>query len=389
MTTIIPFFVMACTTTYAPEQDDTPTNTNHTAPPRGDVTHGPFGADPTGSPSTPDLDAGPDLEDPSDTSQPGDDHDDGSDGTPPLREGPAPCALVDIFPLDFGASDLGKSYYRTIGVENCSEESELAIVDLWTEGSDGFDLALEGPERLQPAERATLLVTFTPTARGAHAATAFVQIAPFAAVPFEIPLSAEAVAPPCNLIRASAHTWNAPPTGEPSIELPFFAEVEINALPGEGIVAVMTWDTPADPDQSDSGLNAGSDIDTHLLHPRGSWNNSPWDCYWLNIQPNWGAPGRSDDDPSLWIDDTDGGGPEVIHLQHPEDLTYQLGAYYFSDHGFGPSFLTLLLYLDGEPALELGPVELEQTGIFWHAVAIDWTQREVIIVDELSEGIPD
>ncbi|MEO1270741.1 MAG: choice-of-anchor D domain-containing protein, partial [Myxococcota bacterium] len=71
----------------------------------------------------------------------------------------------------------------------------------------------------------------------------------------------------------------------PSCEV---ATVTILVVPQEDIHVQLVWDTPGDANQTDTGVARGSDVDLHFLHPRGAYNASPWDCYWLNIEPDWG-----------------------------------------------------------------------------------------------------
>ena len=164
--------------------------------------------------------------------------------------------------------------------------------------------------------------------------------------------------------------------------------ITITVTPQEDIHIQLHWDTPGDDDQTDTGVGVGSDVDLHFLHPRGSWNASPWDCYWLNIAPDWGRPGNRADDPGLNRDDTDGSGPEVLGLDSPEEVTYRVGVYYFSDHGFGPSFPVVQIYLGGELVFEAGDRELVGTGWFWEVADIRWPDREVARVNALREGFP-
>lgn len=160
------------------------------------------------------------------------------------------------------------------------------------------------------------------------------------------------------------------------------AFIKITSVPGEAVHIQLVWDTPSDDDQTDF---YGTDIDLHLLHPNGTWNNGPWDCYWLNKTADWGLPGPSDD-PSLDIDDTDGAGPENINLDEPQaGITYQVGAYYFSDSFLGPSYATVRIYIDGVQQFE--EEELLQTSdIFWHVANI--TDRVVTPVGTVRYDFP-
>lgn len=166
------------------------------------------------------------------------------------------------------------------------------------------------------------------------------------------------------------------------------ALVNILATPNEDVHVQLVWDTPGDQDQSDSGVGRGSDLDLHFLHPLGTWNQQPWDTYWLNPSPNWDTPASSDD-PSLDIDDTDGAGPENINLNNPENVTYRVGAFYFADHNYGPSYATIRIFLAQVLVFEYRDKYLERTGKFWDVAAIEWGQApRVNQIDQIYDGFP-
>jgi hypothetical protein len=166
------------------------------------------------------------------------------------------------------------------------------------------------------------------------------------------------------------------------------ARAVIIANPDEDVHIQLVWDTPGDPDQTDTGRGKGADLDLHFLHPRGNWNAEPWDCYWLNPIAPW-ATSSSLDDPSLDIDDTDGSGPENINLNNPEEVAYRVGVFYFSDHNFGPTYATLRIYLQQVLVFELRDKFLDRTGRFWDAASIEWgPMPRVSQVDQLYDGFP-
>jgi hypothetical protein len=137
------------------------------------------------------------------------------------------------------------------------------------------------------------------------------------------------------------------------------ARVTIIATPDEDIHYQLVWDTD------------GTDVDAHFLHPNGRWNASPWDVYYLNPEPNWGARARSDDDPSLDIDDVNGYGPENINLNNPENVSYRVGAYYFSDQGRGASNVTVRIWLQSVLQFEYRGKYMTNRQ-FWDVAAINW-----------------
>jgi hypothetical protein len=149
-----------------------------------------------------------------------------------------------------------------------------------------------------------------------------------------------------------------------------------------GIRVELTWYTPADPDRTDT---IGTNLDLHLVHPYASgpdidgdgapdgWYDQPFDCFWFNPSPNWGSfdPAVADD-PHLSVDDTDGGGPEIITLRIPEtDKTYRVGVAAYGDAKLGVTFATVRIYVDGllayeEPDVALLPWDL------WEVARIHW-----------------
>ena len=171
------------------------------------------------------------------------------------------------------------------------------------------------------------------------------------------------------------------------------AEIVAIVTPCEAIHIQCVWETPGDPNRFDTGAGAGSDVDCHLLHPNGAWDEAPWDCHWKNREPNWGDSGSSADDPSLDIDDTDGWGPENINLDEPAGTTttpvvYSVGAFYFGDHGYGPSDVTVRIFLDGSLTFEQSLHGLENRE-FWDVARIEWPSHEVERVNRLyPSGFP-
>ena len=175
------------------------------------------------------------------------------------------------------------------------------------------------------------------------------------------------------------------------------ARIVIEARPNEDIHIQLVWDTPGDRDQTDGD---GTDVDMHLLHPRGrSWAQAPLDCYYANASPDWGPPGP-DGDPSLDIDDVNGAGPENINLDQPEDTsalggTYRVGMDYYRAENFltggtwGPSEVTVRIYLGGVEAGEWTQV-MQATHHFWEVASIIWTanDRRVQVIDRYYNSVP-
>ena len=155
----------------------------------------------------------------------------------------------------------------------------------------------------------------------------------------------------------------------------------------EALVVRVIWDTPNDSDQTDT---EGTDIDLHFLHPTGEeWNQSPWDCYFANPRPDWGATGSAND-PILTIDDVNGAGPEEIVFPEPlptTDTPYQVGIDYYSSGGlfsadYGNSTVTVSVYIHGE-LIETVSREMEM-GEFYVPFEIHWSENGEGIVTALD-----
>lgn len=172
---------------------------------------------------------------------------------------------------------------------------------------------------------------------------------------------------------------------------------EVVVIPDEALHVEVLWNTPNDPDQTDEGPEAGTDVDLHFLHPFASgpdldgdgspdgWFDELFDCFWFNTGPDWG---RSDpafgDDPGLDREDSDGAGPENLNLNIPEnDTTYVIGVHYFNDHGYGPSSVALRVYIYAVLVFELTDVKLVQLDM-WEAATIAWSSGQVAAVTDTN-----
>jgi hypothetical protein len=165
--------------------------------------------------------------------------------------------------------------------------------------------------------------------------------------------------------------------------------VQVLVVPNNALHVELLWDTPADPDQADTGPMAGADMDLHFAHEMASgsdqdcdgkadpWFNNLFDCFWFNSSVNWGSTDPAvQDDPTLELDDTDGAGPENLNLAEPEDMAYAVGVNYANDHGFGPSYATVRVFLYGSVTFELAKVKMNPLDM-WYVGKIDWTNQSV------------
>ena len=154
--------------------------------------------------------------------------------------------------------------------------------------------------------------------------------------------------------------------------------------PEVGLRVELTWDTSADPDQTDE---VGTDLDLHLRHPDAGdvWLGS-YDCYSSNPSPGWGAAGATND-PDLVFEDDDGAGPEAIQITEPETAEYDIGIHYVDDLSYGASSATVRVFVDGTLVYEY-PNKTLFDGEFWHLGAVQWPGGSVTEVDTVSSGIP-
>ena len=160
-------------------------------------------------------------------------------------------------------------------------------------------------------------------------------------------------------------------------------------VPSQAIHVELTWDTPADLNKTDTGSDAGADMDLHFAHPYASgpdidgdlkpdpWFDTTYDCFWFNPKPQWESLSADGSyDPRLDRDDTDGWGPENINLDQPvSGRVYHVGVHYWNDHGMGLSYPWVKVYIWGKLAWQRN---LKDDGIkvlrcdLWDVGTIDW-----------------
>ncbi len=178
----------------------------------------------------------------------------------------------------------------------------------------------------------------------------------------------------------------------------FPAKRTVHVIPDEALHVELLWHNPEDPDETDTGPEAGADLDLHFLHPYAAgpdldgdgapdgWFDIPWDCFWFNAHPNWGSfDPMINDDPGLDRDDTDGGGPENVNLDIPENATYRVGVHYWNDHGYGPAFATMRIYVYGQLVFEVQDVLLNHLDM-WNVATIEWPSGKVTLTTDEDGG---
>lgn len=117
-----------------------------------------------------------------------------------------------------------------------------------------------------------------------------------------------------------------------------------------GLEVELTWSTPGDSDPTDTGMEAGADLDLHVMHPLSlGWYRYPFDAFWINRNPNWGDFSSDRDNPFVGSDSVDGTAPELVSMELPEEGNrYRIGVHYWDDHGYGPSDATVVVRYFGK-----------------------------------------
>lgn len=163
------------------------------------------------------------------------------------------------------------------------------------------------------------------------------------------------------------------------------------ARPAEKLHVQLIWTTPMDPVVGDED---GADVDLHFTRiPQGIWGDTGdpgakngWDVFFLNYEVVWTMPGLAPETPSLDRDDRDGEGPENVNLDDPNTCgLYAVGIHYFDDNGFGTSYATIRIFVNGQRRFQKIniPVELGGTssGDFWYVALIYWDGSTAYIFD--------
>jgi uncharacterized repeat protein (TIGR01451 family) len=126
-----------------------------------------------------------------------------------------------------------------------------------------------------------------------------------------------------------------------------------------GIRIELSWDTNL------------TDLDAHFIRPSGQYGNTTDDCYWQNMNPDWGLNGVTEDNPSLDQDDINGYGPENIILEQPsEPGIYQYKVHYYKDRGHGPSLATVRVLINDVEVAKYSK-EMSNNEV-WNCFSIEW-----------------
>lgn len=158
-------------------------------------------------------------------------------------------------------------------------------------------------------------------------------------------------------------------SGSETTRVSLSAQTEPPPISELDVHLVLNWD-----------VDGGSDVDFHFV-PTTSDLFSCDDCYFSNMQPDWGVAGAILDDPFLDYDDLEGPGPENINVSELGNGSYLIAVHYYSDTGSGgdgeggfstAANATVEVYVGGTLRATYGPTNLSGTDMMWDVAQLDW-----------------
>ena len=144
-----------------------------------------------------------------------------------------------------------------------------------------------------------------------------------------------------------------------TISIPLIGEIEPPPPTDTSITLILRWDSN------------DTDFDLHFVQPGGQIFDLDDDCYFDNMNPDWGVRGDPADDPFLDDDDTDGFGPEELNLGQTAPGQYRVLVHYYTDNDNGPSTPEVEVFLGGSGA---GTYDMPamRCNEMWHVGNVDW-----------------
>ncbi len=153
---------------------------------------------------------------------------------------------------------------------------------------------------------------------------------------------------------------------------------EVFVKPADDLYFELVWD------------HADTDFDIHLLE-QGAALFSDKDCWYGNVQPDFGAFGDSRDDPRLTRDDLRGFGPErIVFSKPPEGGKYDVVVVFAKTNGaLKPATnVTLRVFVYGVLEAEMTRT-LDTANQRWNVLSLEWpsaAMTEIDTVEMLSEA---
>lgn len=185
------------------------------------------------------------------------------------------CLEFEDDQIVFAPTLPGNTATTTIGLRNCGE-GPLVLRSIGLDGDSAFNVVPDGsfPSTLEAGASRPVLVRFGPASVGSYGADLTATADGISAV---VPVSGSGM-----------------------------SSDGVNSL-----AIQLTW-------------NTDEDHDLHLIYGDHAYGNAQWDCHYNNLNPDWGTPGDLHN-PTLDRDDTDGFGPETIHIDEAErNATYRV-----------------------------------------------------------------
>jgi hypothetical protein len=266
------------------------------------------------------------------------------------KTGDEPCIKIEPSGLNFGQVVRGQSKTLPFQVVNCSTKLGLTVNKI--ERSKFFGMPLTSEFQIDPMpalplvlagnEVSQLQVTYTPMLAGLDSGHFIFHNSDPAVPQAKLEVKGVGVPPPLEDI---------------------------------GLHIELEWDTD------------NCDVDLHLVKPGGTLFDCQDDCYYADMNPDWGVAGSFLDDPFLDYDDVDGYGPENTNLSEPSPGTYLITMHYYNDSyegfGGGPTNATVRVYSYGVLLQEFGPKSLEYTDKTWDVCKVDWPGANITVIDKI------
>ena len=268
------------------------------------------------------------------------------------KTGDEPCIQVVPGSLNFGQVVRGDKKTLTFDVVNCSSNIAVTVTDIVRSQFFGMPLTKE------------------------------FQIDPLPALPFTLPGNQKKTlfltyAPGLAGIDNGYFTFKVSDAGLQAPKLDVYGIGVPPPLEEIGLHIEMEWDVD------------NSDVDMHLVKPGGTLFDCDDDCYYANMNPEWGVPGDTLDDPFLDYDDVDGYGPENTNISEPQPGVYKLVQHYYNDayEGWsgGATEVTVRIYSYGQ-LLGTFKETLQYTDHVWDVANIDWPGANITVLGNLYDS---
>lgn len=164
-------------------------------------------------------------------------------------------------------------------------------------------------------------------------------------------------------------------------------EDDVCENPGSGLRIELRWSRQQ------------ADLDLHVVRPGGGLGGLNLidndDCYYNNVNPNWGSSGSSTDNPVFGDDIHNGGGsnwqsmtPEIVTLANPKESVYRAVVHYASGDNFQQSTdVSLKVFMD-DNLVATHTVSLQSRYTYWNVSCISYDNKTATLITD-EEGDPE